>query len=284
MMQLKAHYTTLEQRDEQLAHQLHQLEQTRQQMIEAEKMASLGRLVAGVAHEINTPVGNALTAITHAQGVQHEFNQRIANGGLQKRDLTLFLADMAEAGAIIELNLQRAAALVQSFKQIAVDESRDEIRNFNLADYLNEVLLSLSPKLKRGVFEVRIDCPPELTLKTHPGAVAQLLTNLIDNALLHAFEGRSSGTITLTARSLPSHRLQLTCHDNGCGIAPHQLPLIFEPFYTTANHRGGTGLGLNLVYNLVTQTLKGEIQCQSRLGEGTTFILCFPQYLETTLE
>ncbi len=240
--------------------------------------------LAGVAHEINTPVGNALTAITHAQGVQHEFNQRIASGGLQKRDLTLFLADIAEAGQIVDFNLRRAAALVQSFKQIAIDESRDEIRTFKLSDYLHEVLLSLSPKLKREGFEVKTDFDPRLTLKTHPGAIAQVLTNLIDNTLLHAFEGRHCGTITLTTATLAADRFELTCSDNGCGIAPHQLPLIFEPFYTTANHRGGTGLGLNLVYNLVTQTLKGEIQCRSHLGEGTTFILRLPQNLETTLE
>ncbi len=265
----------LAQKNNALLHSLEDLRRAQRQLFEAEKHAALSQLVAGVAHEVNTPVGIALTAASH---LRDEFT-RIANPGRPEgptySDLAQFLDSAREASSITVNNLMRAANMVRSFKQISVDQSSEARRVFHLEPYIDDILLSLRPRLKHSCHEIVVDCPSELEIDSYPGALSQVLTNLVLNALLHAFPSGATGRITIHARR-EGTRLELSVSDNGHGIAPEHRPHIFEPFFTTRRGEGGSGLGLHIVYNLVTQTLGGEVRCESALDIGTTFVLDLP--------
>lgn len=252
---------------------------TRDELVRAEKLAALGGMVAGVAHELNTPVGIALTAITHVEDGITELDQTVAAGKLTRSKLGEYQDMLRESAQLVHVNIARAAELVQSFKQVAVDQASEERRTFLLRQYIEEVLASLAPRLRREPHIISFDCPPDLEMDTYPGALFQVLTNLLMNAVIHAFEPGQRGAITLTGRALPDDRVELQFRDNGRGVSPDHLQRLFEPFFTTNRARGGSGLGLHIVYNLVTQSLKGRIGVTSVEGEGTCFTLTLPRHM-----
>lgn len=254
---------------------LENLESAQDQLVQSEKMASLGALVAGVAHEINTPVGLAVTAVTHLLEQTENLARSYKEGGMSRSALESFLSTSEEAARMILANANRAAELIRSFKKVAVDRASEERRTFNLKQYLGEVLLSLHPRLKRTKIGVENRCPDDLTVTSFPGAFSQIVTNLVTNSLNHAYEAGQEGLIVLAA-SIQDGELHLTYSDDGKGMAPEVRAKVFEPFFTTARSKGGTGLGLHIVYNLVTQTLGGSIRCQSEPGLGTSFWMAIP--------
>ena len=250
------------------------------QLVESEKMASLGGLVAGVAHEINTPLGNALGASTHLRQRTREVRSMFGHGKLKKSDAEAYLVTADEATAIINTNLERASELVQSFKQVAVDQTNDLCRNFHLATYIDDILISLKPRLKKAAHHIHVQCPENLEMEQYAGSLAQVLSNLIMNALIHAFDHREGGTITITAVDQPGGAVELTVADDGCGIPSDTLGHIFEPFFTTKRGDGGSGLGLHIVFNIVTQRLGGSISVESLVGIGTRFTIICPRVIE----
>ncbi len=259
---------------------LENLQQTQEQLVQSEKMASLGSLVAGIAHEINTPVGVGVTATSHLQRVTKEFTQLYASGDLKRRDLTNYLADSEEALSIIFSNLERASQLIRSFKQVSVDQSSEAMRVFNIKQYLNEILLSLHPKLKRTQHKVTVQCDEEIQMHSFPGAFGQIITNLIMNSLIHAYEPDQAGELTITILQ-EADKTSLIYSDDGKGMDKDVVSQIFNPFFTTKRGMGGTGLGLYILYNLVKQQFSGTIECESELGIGTKFVIDIPVGKET---
>lgn len=252
---------------------LHQAQET---LIQAEKMASLGALVAGVAHEVNTPVGTALTGVTHLADATVKMARLFEQNELRRADLSDFVETARESCRLIEANLGRAADLIQSFKQTAVDQTSEERRRFELNGYLHDVLTSLHPRLKPAGHLVEVDCPPDLLIDGYPGALAQVLTNLVVNAVTHAFPDGRSGRISLSVQRPGEREVEIRFADDGCGIPEAHRPRIFDPFFTTRRGAGGTGLGLHIVYNLVTTRLGGSIRVESPPGGGTAFLIRFP--------
>lgn len=263
----------------QLDSSLHQLRQTQKQLVESEKMASLAGLVAGVAHEINTPIGVSVTASSHLQSELKIVQNKYTDGSLGAEDLEDYIQDANAATGIILSNLQRAAALIKSFKQVAVDQSSAEIRTLNLKEYMDEIILNLHPRLKKTSHQVIVLIADDINLTTVPGALAQIMTNLIMNSLLHAFEKDVAGEITISA-VINGSNAELTYHDNGKGIIKEDKNKIFEPFFTTKRGAGGSGLGMHITYNLVTSTLKGKIACTSEPDHGAEFVMVFPAHIE----
>lgn len=265
----------VEARTAELRQSLDELRAAQAQLVQSEKMAALGSLVAGIAHEINTPLGIGVTAASHVELTVRALNERFARGELTRQDMEGFLGSATEACEMVLANLQRAADLVRSFKQVAVDQSSGERRRFSLKPYLEEVLRSLGPQLRRTRHEVLLDCPANLEIDSYPGAYSQVVTNLVLNSLSHGFDGVEQGRIEIEVRR-EGESLRLRYRDNGRGIAPEHLPRIFDPFFTTRRGLGGSGLGLHVVYNLVTQTLGGTIECRSAPGEGVSFEIDLP--------
>ena len=255
---------------------LEKLKQAQSHLVESEKMASLGNLVAGIAHEINTPIGVSVTAVSHLQLITKEFNHLYSKGGLSRKDLTDYLAESDEAVTIIFSNLERASQLIRSFKQVSVDQSSEAMRVFNVKQYLGEILLSLQPKVKRTQHRITIICNNNLEINSFPGAFAQIITNLVMNSLLHAYEPDDAGEIVIQIIKEGNLRVRLLYSDNGKGMESSVLEKIFNPFFTTKRGMGGTGLGLSILYNIVTQQFGGTIECISEPGQGTKFIVDFP--------
>jgi len=251
------------------------LEKTRDQLVQSEKMAALGGLVAGVAHEINTPVGVGVTAASFLQTKTEELQKLYASGDLKRSDLESYLQIIGEVSQSILINMERAAELISSFKQVAVDQSREEKRFFNLKEYIGEVLLSLRPKYKKTGHVIEVRCQEELKIFSYAGAYSQIVSNLVMNSLFHGFKGVENGKMTFDI-SLKEGLLWFIYRDNGVGLTQMQISKIFDPFYTTMRGKGGTGLGMSVVFNLVTQTLKGTIECHSMESGGVEFIMKFP--------
>lgn len=264
----------LQTRNEELNGAIATLRAAQSQLVEAEKMAALGGLVAGVAHEINTPLGMCVTMVSHL-GDQVKSLHGKYDDGLRRRDLEEFMSTCHQSVSIIETNLARAAQLVRSFKLVAVDQSSEARRRFRVADYLAEVLLSLRPQLKKSSVKVELLIDPELEIESYPGVLAQIVTNLVMNSLIHAFEARQPGTITIDGK-VDDDRFDLSFADDGVGMADDVRQHVFDPFFTTRRGDGGSGLGLHIVYNQVTQTLGGTIGCSSAPGQGTRFTIRFP--------
>jgi two-component system sensor histidine kinase ChiS len=265
----------VKERTEQLEEALASLNQARSRLIQSEKLASLGGLVAGVAHEINSPIGIGVTASSHLVERSRELLERYGQGLLRKSELELYFADCAETASILLSNLQRTEKLIASFKQVAADQQFEERRSFRVKEYLNDILLSLSPKLKQSRHRVELHVDEALEISGYPGALYQIMTNLLLNTLLHAYDEQQEGTIVIRAES-DGRSLTVTFSDNGKGIEPKLLSRIFDPFVTTKRGQGGIGLGLSIVYNLVVQTWGGTIICDSVLGFGTAFQMVLP--------
>jgi len=261
--------------NKELTEAMERLSQAQKQLIQSEKMASLGALVAGVAHEINTPVGIGVTAASHLEDKTKAMLEELQAGQLKRTSLEQFLGTCDDSTRMILTNLRRASDLIRSFKQVAVDRSTEERRVFRLREYLEQVLLSLRPYLKKTSIAVELDCDPALELDSYPGVFSQILTNLVLNSLQHAYDPGQAGRIGISL-AREQDRLRLTFSDDGKGIAPEHLGMIFEPFFTTYRQKGGSGLGLSIVYNLVSRTLGGTILVASAPGQGTTFNISVP--------
>ncbi|WP_424094562.1 AAA family ATPase [Moorena producens] len=262
-------------RTQELSDTLDDLKATQKKLVESEKMAALGSLVAGVAHEINTPVGTSITAASILADETQGFRQVLQNGKLKRSVLQNYLDTVEESSELILSNLQRAGELVQSFKQVAVDQAHLEKRTLNVKEYLEEVLISLEPQLKQTSHRLTIDGDETVTIETYPGAISQVITNLVMNSISHGYQPKQNGQLHLHIDRV-DEQLMITYHDDGCGIAQEHLGQIFEPFFTTARARGGSGLGLHIVYNLVTQKLLGQIEVKSQIGKGTEFMITLP--------
>ena len=251
------------------------LRKAQYQLVESEKKASWGELVAGIAHEVNTPLGIGVTAASLLRDRTKEFNELFQCNTMKKSDLITFLDTASKSSEIILINLQRASELIRSFKQIAIDQSSEEKRVVKVNAYLHDILRSMRPKIKntRHIFE--IECPEGLEFDSYPGALAQIVTNLIINSISHAYEKDDKGHIIIKVTRDNNH-LFLNYSDDGKGIDDEFLKRIFDPFFTTTRAHGGSGLGLHLVYNLVSRKLKGTIKCKSKPGKGTTFSITLP--------
>ncbi|MDR3523394.1 MAG: ATP-binding protein [Acetobacteraceae bacterium] len=252
---------------------LEEVKRTQKQLVEAEKMAALGSLVAGVAHEINTPIGTSLTAATVLGQRSQEFRDLLAGGQIKKADLTRYVDLATETSNLMHANIMRAAELIQSFKQVAVDQTSAERRMFNLFGYLEEVLISLKPRLRQAATEVSVSGDADIEMNSYPGAFSQVITNLVINALTHAFEEGKPGHIAVAVSRSGSGHARVVFNDDGRGIPVENLSRIFDPFFTTRRGQGGTGLGLHIIYNVITQQLGGTIAVESELGVGTTFTI-----------
>jgi len=254
---------------------LEALRSTQAKLVQSEKMASLGVLVAGIAHEINTPVGIAVTAASHLMDRMALLGEAISAGTLKKSQLLDTVNTSRQSAEIVLSNLERAAELIQSFKQVAVDQTSRETRTIDLDVYLHETLHSLHPRIKATSHRVELLCPPGVSLHLAAGALSQVVSNLVLNALEHAFPDGQVGTVRIIA-SLEGEGVQLRVQDDGIGMAAEVLPRIYDPFFTTRRGSGGSGLGLHIVYNIVTQTLGGTIAVDSATGKGTCFTVSLP--------
>jgi signal transduction histidine kinase len=259
-----------------LEESLDKLQRTQKEMVQSAKMAALGDLVAGVAHEVNTPIGVSVTAASFLAERTRQLRELYQKGEMKRSDLEKYLALAEESSGSVLSNLERAAELVQSFKKVAADQSSEEKRAFELKNYLEQILVSLRPQFKRTPHTVTVECPEGLTLDSYPGAIMQIMTNLIMNSLIHGFADGTPGDIQVRVEEIGDD-VVLAYTDTGVGMDGEQKARIFDPFYTTRRGSGGTGLGMNIVYNLVTQTLKGSILLETSPGHGAMFLLTLPK-------
>ena len=250
------------------------LQETQSQLIQSEKMASLGGMVAGVAHEINTPVGIALTGITHAQDELEILNKSYTNKSMTEKEFLSYIEDVSEVNGAIIKNLNRAANLVKSFKQVAVDQSSDELRDFYLNEYIHEILSSLHNKIKKTKHTIEVDIDKEMNIRSCPGVISQIFTNFLLNSLIHAYKKDEAGHIKIAAK-LEGKMLTMSYEDDGKGLDEVSKEKIFDPFYTTNRSHGGSGLGMNIVYSLVTKKLNGVIEVVEKDSRGVLFIIKF---------
>ncbi len=282
---LEEHSKTLERKVEERTEALEKaykdLKDSQEQLVQSEKMASLGQLVTGIAHEINTPLGIGVTASTHFLEITRKLEVSFNDKSMTKSGLQKYISSTKQAGELIYKNLLRTAELIKSFKMISADQASRERRKFKLKSYLDDIIASLRPRLNRTKLEIIINGGDDIELDSYPGVFAQILTNFIMNSIYHAYERDDEGRIEIDVTTLSrKDYVVISYSDNGKGIAEKNLVKIFDPFFTTKRGKGGTGLGLNVVFNLVTQTLEGRIQCKSKVGEGTTFVIETPLILK----
>jgi len=257
---------------------LFELNAAQQNLIDAERLAALGSLVAGVTHEVNNPIGISLTVASSFARRSEMFEAELKSGSdLRRSQLEEFVRSSCEAAHQLVTNLHRAGELIQSFKQVAVDRSHAERRQFSLGEATDQIIASLRPVLKRAPIALTVDVPDGLVIDGYPGSYGQILTNLFLNAVNHAFVGGRSGTIAISARARGHEDIEINFADDGAGMTPDVQRQAFDPFFTTRRNEGGTGLGLHIVYNLVTQQLGGRMMLESRVGQGTTFRIIMPR-------
>ena len=266
----------LEEKNESLSQALSLIKQTQRELIESEKMASLGRLVAGFAHEINTPIGVAVGASSHGLAATGKLRPLLAQDEVDETTFLKLLDEVDEANRLVYANLTRAAELVGSFKRTSVDQTRGTARRYNLNQTLQDIVASLHDRIKRTAVTVTLRCDTLIEPYGYPGALGQIMTNLITNSLQHGFaNGTRTGAIQIEA-----HREQddvvIDFHDNGKGVTEQDRQRLFEPFFTTARDKGGTGLGLFICHNLATAEMKGSLRCESQPDQGTRFLLRYP--------
>lgn len=262
---------------------LARLRQTQEQLVQVEKMASLGGLVAGIAHEINTPVGVGVTAASTLRARTDTLKQEYEASKLTNSGLKRYVDIAQQSSEIILSNLNRASELIQSFKQVAVDQTSSERRRFRVLPYLNEILLSLRPKLKKTRLKVEVACDDMLEINSYPGALAQILTNLVMNSLIHAYEPDQKGTLRIEVEQR-GDKVHLEYSDDGKGMPQENVSRVFDPFFTTRRGSGGSGLGMHIVFNLVTQQMGGKIKLRSDLGKGTHVEILIPAHQESQNE
>jgi len=266
----------LKEANNELIQTLEKLHQFQRQMVQNEKMASLGDMVAGVAHEVNTPIGLGVTASTMMLDRLSDMRKAFEDKTLKASSLSKFIAEGEENLNIIYRNLNRAAELISSFKQVAVDQSSENNRVFSFAKLMDEILMSMRPKLKKVSHQINVHCADNLIVESKAGPINQIMINLIMNSIIHGFENIDKGQIDITIESVDETKVSIEFKDNGKGIPEHLRKRIFDPFVTTKRGQGGSGLGMHLVYNLVTQALNGSISIVSEEGQGVQFRILFP--------
>ena len=265
----------IEEKNYQLQLTLLQLQSTQDSLIEASRLASLGGIVAGIAHELNTPIGNARMISTTLNEQSAAFLLRLGSGVIRRSEFADFLHQMADGTQLLDKNLLRAVNLIDSFKQVAVDRTSSNRRLFNLLNVTEEVLATLSPALKKAPYRVDIDIEPDIVLDSYPGPLGQVIANLIENALIHGLAGRSEGIIRIEGRNTESGAVLMVA-DDGHGIAEANLVRVFDPFFTTRLGQGGSGLGLSIVHNIVTGLLGGRVTVENIQGGGAQFKVLIP--------
>ena len=258
-----------------LQHNIDELHNVQQSLIEAEKMAALGGLVAGISHEINTPLGIALTAITHNQDILINIEKHLNDKTLKRNTLKESINSQQHGYRIILKNLDRANNLIGHFKQVSVDQASENLREIHIFEYIQEIVDSMYSLLKQKNIQIHFHGQENIKVNTYPGPIYQIISNFINNSILHGFELQEKGNITISVE-VSQNRVLLHYLDDGIGMNEEMLNKIYEPFVTSKRNQGGSGLGMNIVYNLVTQVLEGEINCQSTLGEGIEIQLSFP--------
>jgi len=286
---LEQAFTTLEERvkertaelvdlNKELKGTLDKLQQAQGNLVQSEKLAALGALVAGVAHELNTPLGNGLTVASSLYDSTRQIHRQFSEG-ITRTELENYLSDMDEGSHLVVASLERASELVSGFKQVAVDRTSAQRREFKLAEMLAETKMTMSPLFKHTPYKIRIDVPEMILMNSYPGPLGQIITNLMNNALIHAFDDRDHGEIDIVAQPSPiggEAGVRLTISDDGHGIPEENLSKIFDPFFTTKLGEGGNGLGMHIVHNIVTGVLGGNIDVESQLGKGTCFTISIP--------
>jgi len=253
------------------------LAKAREDLVRNEKLASLGAMVAGIAHELNTPIGNSLMAATTFEVQANDINNHLTReGGITRKEFEYFIRNAQLTTEILNRNLNRAADIVTNFKQVAVDQTSSQRRSFLLSEVVAGNVLTLQPTIKRTPFVIQQRIPEEIMMESYPGPLGQVLTNLINNAILHGYDGRNVGLIDISASQNSQGWVTLNVEDHGEGIQKSDLPHIFDPFFTTKLGVGGSGLGLHIVHNIVVEILGGSIDVVSELGGGTRFTLTLP--------
>lgn len=259
-----------------LVQTLENLENTQGQLIQSEKMASLGTLTAGVAHEINTPLGIIVTSISLLKERTDEVKGQFSQGTLRKSAMSKFFDAIEKSSDMSTKALERVLTLLGNFKQVAADQVVEEAREINLADYIEEVMSTLSAEIKKSKAQYSYSGETKLSIVTIPGILAQILTNFVTNSLRHAFENKQNGHIQIHVAVMADRGAKIIFQDNGCGMSADVIEKIYDPFFTTKRSQGGTGLGMNIVYNLINKKLEGNIQIESVVGEGTTVTVTLP--------
>ena len=259
-----------------LVQTLENLENTQGQLIQSEKMASLGTLTAGVAHEINTPLGIIVTSISLLKEKTDEVKGQFSQGTLRKSAMSKFFDSIEKSSDMSTKALERVLTLLGNFKQVAADQVVEEAREINLADYIEEVMSTLSAEIKKSKAQYSYSGETKLSIVTIPGILAQILTNFVTNSLRHAFENKQNGHIQIHVAVMADRGAKIIFQDNGCGMSADVIEKIYDPFFTTKRSQGGTGLGMNIVYNLINKKLEGNIQIESVVGEGTTVTVTLP--------
>jgi PAS domain S-box-containing protein len=263
------------QRTTELTRTLEQLMGAQEELLRAEKLASLGAMVAGISHELNTPIGNTVTVASTMHHQVQEFGAKVHAGNLKRSDLSSFLELMLDMSDVLSRSTTRAAELISSFKQVAVDQASERRRDFNVKELVDDIVTSVRAGMREGVATISHDVPEDLQCDSYPGPVGQILLNLIQNAQVHAFHGRDAGHIHIQAREVQA-QLVMEVSDDGVGMTPEVLKRAFDPFFTTRLGKGGSGLGLSLSYRLATATLGGNLTVSSSAGKGCCFTLTFP--------
>ncbi len=266
----------LAQRTADLEESLVRLRETQASLVMQEKMASLGGLVAGVAHEINTPIGVALTCVTFLSDETEKIQAAHSDGKLRKADFAEFIENSTSMTRLLQLNIERAASLVATFKMVSADRTSEERRIFNLMQYIDKILTSLSPSYRTIGHTVTLDCPNDIVIDGYPGAFAQILSNFVMNSIAHGFDDGASGNLTVQVTKYDVNDVELIYEDDGRGVPPEHRARIFDPFFTTRRGSSCTGLGLHIVFNLVHARLGGSVQICESDGGGARFILRFP--------
>ncbi|WP_158240577.1 ATP-binding protein [Telmatospirillum siberiense] len=255
---------------------LRKLQTAERELLESERLAALGRMVAGVSHEINTPLGSAYTVATTLVEAHREFSLLVSENRLRKSDLDAFLERVGRASDLISMTLQKASDLIRTFKQVAVDQTSSSRREFELGEIIRQVVLTTTPLFKHRPFKLDIDVPEAIEMDSFPGPLGQVLSNLLTNAVIHGLNGRDNGTVTIEARLQGGDAATIAVADDGVGILPEHRSHLFEPFFTTRFGQGGSGLGLNIVHGIVTHVLGGTIEVTSTPGEGARFAIHIP--------
>jgi signal transduction histidine kinase len=270
-------FAELGERTRQLSASLEDLRTAQDGLIQTEKLAALGRLVAGVAHEINTPVGTSLTVASALISKTKRFEADVAAGDLRRSLLNDYIAASREAASQIMSNLYNAVDLIQSFKQVATDRSASDRRRFDLAEVTEQVVRGLRSGLRSQNFTVSVECAPDLAMNSYAGPYGQVLTNLVLNSAVHAFPDGAQGTVRIAAQPLGKDNVEVLFSDDGCGMSAEVRRQVFDPFFTTRRDQGSTGLGLHIVHNIVTNRLGGRINLEARPGAGTKFRIVVPR-------
>jgi signal transduction histidine kinase len=270
-------FTEVQERTRQLSQSLEDLRAAQDSLVQTEKLAALGRLVAGVAHEINTPVGTSLTVASTLINKTKRFEADVASGNVRRSILTEFIAASREAASQIMINLGQAVDLMQSFKQVAADRNVSDRRCFDLGQVTEQVAKGLRFGLPGQNLTVSLECEPNLAMNSFPGPYGQVLTNLVLNSATHAFPDGARGSVHIATRASGKDNVEVLFSDDGCGMSPEVKRQVFDPFFTTRRDQGSTGLGLHIVHNIVTNRLGGRINLETKPGAGTKIRIIVPR-------